>query len=215
MYSVAPITEKILSKNSVHDRITLSMERIIRLLKYKARGDLEINDAFDNLQQICELLQNYFDDLYAEIINKLIYPLFEKSKYESIIKILRKQYSIGIDLIEKIIELCGATHDSDNISLSIRYVSIYIHMTNGLKTRENTIIVNLLRKIMSPEEFINLSYEMKKKINEVYGKKWRKTLMKDLIEIEKKLGVDNLGAYVPIMDTRHQKFLDDRDFVTD
>lgn len=212
---VIPVTEKILQKNGIYSRILLSFERILRLLQYKGIGELEVADSFRKLKTLCNILHKYFDKVFSHILDSMIYPIFDNTRFIGFVNTLRKQHKMAIFLIDIMIDLSNKNHDQENIEETVKYVSDYIYMARALITREDTILVNLLRKVVGPEDFVNLSYEVKVKIAKTFGKGWRKSVLTDLILVEKGLGIDNLSQYTPILDPEIQGFLDKKHFIND
>lgn len=214
MVNIVPVTEKILQKNGILRRILLIFERIIRILNNKNYGEMEINDTFEKLDKTCYLIDYYYGEL-LQITEAMVYSIFEKTKYYSLIRVLKHQQNVGRELIRVLKELSKQKHDSGNISGTIRAISDYTYMYRAIMSREDTIIVSLIRKVLDPLEFVNLSYDFKIEVLKHYGKSWKKNILEKIIDIERALGIESLSQYTPILDPKEQEFLDLKHFVTD
>lgn len=219
MVYVIPFTEKVLQKNGILERILLIMDRIIRIIVYKQNeksvDKLEIADAYDKLKITCNIIQKYFYKLLIDVIPNTIYTVLESTKYSNIVSILKKQHGIGFKIINLLLDRCEKEHNKENIDETYRYLRDYIYMYRALMSRENTIITNVMRKLLNPDEFVNLSYKFKTEIVKAYGRGWRKNILIEIINVEKTLSIDNLNNYTPILDPKAQEFLNSKHFVND
>lgn len=209
MSYVVPVTEKMLLKNAVIMRILMIFERIIRILNYKSNGELEIKDTLDKLNNVCKLIKDNLYEMF-NLVDKKIYKIFENTKYYSLIRVLRHQHNIGRDLIKLIEENINQNFTTLNV-----YISDYIYMYRAIISREDTIITGLVRKILTSEEFVNLSYEFRMDVYKLYGPSWRKNILEKIIDIERSLGIDSLSQFTPILDPKEQEFLNLKHFVID
>ena len=178
--------EDLMREHSVLNKILLCYEEIInRLLSDTDHANL------CKLTQYCAAIINRFIEHYHEQTEeKYVFPLLIKNNIEvDLANELILQHRISRVITKKIYQLAGSCN---NIYELIRYMRLFIKMYRAHENKEDLIIFQKFRKLLSDEEYKKMSQIFEEDEEKTLGKDGYKKVNEIVILIAKRLNIDNL-----------------------
>lgn len=178
------------------------MERI--LLIYKAVNDrLTSEQPFDMniLAEATSINREFIENYHERLEEDYIFPRFRKAnQMRELVDILDKQHDAGRKATDVVLELVGrpstlSNHDSrTRLSCALQqYIEMYIPHA----AHEDTELFPMLRKIVSPDEYMSLAKVFEEREHALFGKNGFDKFVKRVAGLEKELGIESLDRFTP------------------
>lgn len=177
-----PITEDLMREHGILDRLLLIYERLIMSEKINSKISY----------QAAKLIRVFAEDYHEKMEEKYIFPLIDNE----MTKILKKQHKIGRKLTDKILKISKKENLNyiDNCKLK-RYMTEFTYMYRAHESREDTEIFPKVRAKISKKKFEEISEKSEEMEHRMFGEDGFNNVLKIIIEIEKKLKINDLNHY--------------------
>ena len=148
---------------------------------------------------ITYFIENYHEKLEEEYI----FPRFEKAgKLVGLVKTLRNQHNVGRRITDNIKLLAKGAflyrNEKDLKKLS-EYLSSYVKMFRVHEARENTELFPEFHNLVTKQEYLKLGEIFEDSEEKLFGKDGFKSILAKVIDIEKKLKINNLAQFTPTL----------------
>ena len=173
-----PITEDLMREHGLLNRLLLIYEKLIscKNLDYELTFITAI------------LIRSFIEDYHEKMEEDYIFPLFNNE----MTNILKEQHQIGRKLTDVILENSQKEINPDLIKENI---TKFIFMYRAHESREDTEIFEKVREKISKEQFEKISDISEELEIKNFGENGYQKILKEVIKIEKKLGVNSLDYY--------------------
>ena len=187
-------TEDLMREHGVLDRILLVYEEIIKRM--------DANQPFspNSLKRSAEIIRNFIENYHEKLEEEYLFTKFEKAKKMlDLIKTLREQHQQGRILTDYILvhaneaELKNSTQRKKIKNTLQEFITMY----RPHAAREDTVLFPAFKLLISEEEYDSLGDIFEKKEHELFGKDGFNSIVRDIEEIEKGLGIYNLSQFTP------------------
>ncbi len=188
-----PCTEDLMREHGLLNRVLLIYEEIIKQIDKQQPTTIPIAQAAVGI--IKEFIEKYHEKLEEDYI----FPLFEQQKKElPLISTLRRQHKQGRAITSRLQCLLGKRRVHKRIEQEIKMLmQKFITMYRAHESREDTVVFPAVRTLVTQEEFERLGKLFEQKEEELFGKDGFASVLKQVEELEKKLGIYNLELFSP------------------
>jgi hemerythrin-like domain-containing protein len=187
-------TEDLMREHGLLNRLLLVYDESTRRLESSAALDLRwVRDA-------AGLIKRFIEEYHERLEEDHLFPRFLKAGTQTeLVAVLRAQHDAGRCLTAEILELAkpGAALSPDvgkKLSTDLR---LFVRMYRPHEAREDTVLFPALRELLSARELDALGEDFEKKEHELFGKEGFKGMVERAVEIEKAMGVYDLGQFTP------------------
>jgi hemerythrin-like domain-containing protein len=147
-----------------------------------------------------EIIRLFIMGHHQQLEEKYLYPVFDAAgKMSGLLGVLREQHAAGSLLIDIMKELYGAFSAKDLAKR--RTMGSAIHLFSRMylahADREDTMLFTMLRRIMPPESYAELSYAIYRAQAEFLGQNGFDETIRKLTGYEDILGIEDLASYTP------------------
>jgi hemerythrin-like domain-containing protein len=187
--------EDLMREHGVLRRILLIYEECARRFRKN-----ELNDAPNALMLATKLVQKFVEEYHELLEEKFIFPEFEnRSQLVSLVKILREQHAAGRRLTHFLSETLSTTgYLSAKVNEGIAAAcEAFIRMYRPHAAREDTVLFPALKKILSAKQLDALGDKFEDEENRRFGADGFGKTVEKVAEIEKVLGIYDLGQFTP------------------
>jgi hemerythrin-like domain-containing protein len=190
---VSPV-EDLMREHGVLDRLLLVYEGSLMRLSAGRECPPEVVSGAANL------IRRFIEDYHEKLEEDYLFPRFEKKgKLGDVVRILRQQHQAGRYLTDSI--QSGATpaglknqEDRRKLQESLR---LFIGMYRPHAAREDTILFPTLHSLVSLHEYDSLGEEFEEQEQALFGKDGFETIVDEVAELEKTLGLYDLSQFTP------------------
>jgi hemerythrin-like domain-containing protein len=186
--------EDLMREHGLLNRVLLIYEEVIR--RVTAREQFDPKPLADSAAIIRTFIESYHEKLEEDYL----FPRFRKAgKLVELVDTLQTQHAAGRQLtaqIEQLAKSQSLSNDSDRTRLTTS-IQEFIRMYRPHEAREDTILFPALRSIVSEHEFDALGEEFETKEHQLFGKEGFEGEVEKVAEIEKQLGIYDLGKFTP------------------
>jgi hemerythrin-like domain-containing protein len=186
--------EDLMREHGVLKRVLLVYGEAIR--RIEANQDLPPEPLVDSAKIIREFVEDYHEKLEEDFL----FPRFKKAnKLVDLVEVLLQQHQAGRRLTDITMHLATseALKNADNRRKLADSMRQFIRMYNPHEAREDTVLFPAFRGIVSPHEFDSLGGDFEKKEDQLFGEDGFFKVVDRVAEIEKKLGIYDLGQFTP------------------
>lgn len=184
-------TEDLMREHGLLDRILLIYEHYIIKI-----GNGAVID-YDILLSACQIVREFIEDYHEPMEEKHIFaPLLLRNIEVETINELIKQHRISKVITDKTIKYIKM----QNAPKVQHYLRMFIWMYKAHETVENTVIFDKFRSISTTQSLHDLGEEFEKSEQARFGSDGYEGILKRIIQMEKKMGIDSLQIYTPLMD---------------
>jgi hemerythrin-like domain-containing protein len=147
-----------------------------------------------------QIIKNFIENYHEKLEEEFLFPRFEKAnELTDLVNILRTQHQAGRKLTDQIIQLSETKNSSrpDDNKRLINLLESFNVMYRPHEAREDTILFHALRKIISSNEYFALGEDFEDKEHELFGEDGFETIVNNVANIEKQLGIYDLSRFTP------------------
>jgi len=189
--------EDLMREHGVLRRLLLTYQECIR--RIDAREELPLQTVKDSADIIHAFVEGYHEKLEEDYL----FPRFEKAGVlVDLVKTLRMQHQAGRRLTDDILRLANdeSFKGPDDRARLARDMREFIRMYGPHSAREDTVLFPTIRQVYSPREFDVLGDTFEDKEREVVGEAGFEKMVEKVADIEKTLGIYDLGQFTPTPD---------------
>lgn len=190
---VSPV-EDLMREHGGLNRILLIYEECQRRLQ----GKQDFNPKF--LEKSAEIIRNFIEGYHEKLEEEHIFPRLEKAgKLVDLVKTLREQHKAGREVTATILKYSTASalkNESDRKKLS-EALHKFTRMYRPHEAREDTILFPEFKTVITPKEYDVLGDKFEDREHELFGKEGFEGIVVQIADIEKGLGIYDLGQFTP------------------
>jgi len=150
----------------------------------------EIGDA-------AKLIRTFIEEYHEKLEEDYIFPRFEKArKLADLVKVLRQQHEAGRRLTEAVLEVTGATENTDTARLE-HSLRAFLRMYQPHAARESTVLFPLIQSVVSPKEYVQMGETFEDIEHRKFGREGFEGIVTNVAELEKRLGIYDLAEFTP------------------
>ena len=187
--------EDLMREHGLLNRLLLIYDEHLRMLAAKRTFDGSV------LASAADIIRHFVEEYHEKLEEDFLFPRFRKAgKLVNLVDTLQSQHKAGRELTAKIRELAGVatlkyvSTDSEKLADALR---AFLRMYRPHEAREDTVLFPAFRKIVSPHEYEALGDDFEKKEDELFGEDGFFKVVDQVAELEKKLGIYELGQFTP------------------
>jgi len=145
------------------------------------------------------IVGTFVEDYHEKQEENYLFPRFKKAnQLTDLVKVLYQQHQAGRKVTDEIMQLCKQSNRSDTenerlIQLLLAFNTMY----NPHEAREDTVLFPAFRKLVSQNEYDSLGEEFEDNEHKLFGKDGFETMVNNVEEIEKSLGIYDLAQFTP------------------
>jgi len=147
-----------------------------------------------------EIVRLFIVDHHQQLEEKFIYPVFDAAgKMNALVGVLREQHAAGSQLIGTLKGLCVefSAKDLEKRRTMGSAIHQFSRMYRAHADREDTALFPLLRPIMLPKAYAELSSACQKAESEFQGENGFEETIRKLTDYENILGIGDLATFTP------------------
>ena len=146
------------------------------------------------------LIRRFIEDYHEKLEEDYLFPHFEKQgKLSDVVKVLRQQHQAGrylTDSIQSKATPAGLQNQESRRKLQ-ESLRLFIRMYRPHAAREDTMLFPALHSLVSVHEYHALAEEFEEKEHALFGKDGFETVVAEVAELEKTLGLYDLSQFTP------------------
>lgn len=174
-----------------------ALNRIL-LIYDAARERLERGQDFppESLKDAAGIVRRFIEGYHEKLEEDHLFPRFEKAgKLVDLVKVLREQHEAGRRVTASILDLAGAgSSKRKELAENLR---LFVRMYRPHEAREDTVLFPAFHGIVSKSEYEDLGEKFEDKERELFGKDGFEGVVRQISEIEKKVGLYDLAQFTP------------------
>lgn len=147
-----------------------------------------------------EIIRTFVMDIHQQMEEKYIFPVFDaQGKMSGLVGVLREQHAAGARLIEILRGLCDgfSAKDLEKRRTMASAIHLLSRMCRAHAEWEDTALFPLLRSIVPPKSFAELSSVLYRTESELLGQNGFDEIIRKLNGYENILGIGDLASYTP------------------
>lgn len=184
--------EHLMRGHAILARILLIYEGGLRRL---GQGE-DIDPAV--LVKSAELSQRFVHDHLEKMEDELVFARFKSGgRMIELVNVLGAQHAAGRKLTERILAAAPQARNREPREAMGRDVQALIAMYRPHMARESTDILPTLRHLVTAEEYAEIGDEMAKRERQALGADGFEKTAKTVAEVEKVIGLEDLGVFTP------------------
>jgi hemerythrin-like domain-containing protein len=186
--------ENLMREHGVLNRILLIYDEHIRRLEAKQTFDPSV------LAESAGIVRRFVEEYHEKLEEDYLFPRFRKAgKLVDLVDVLLQQHQAGRRVTAQIEQLAKAETLKDEarrlqLAESLR---AFNRMYRPHEAREDTVLFPAFRGLVSGHEFDALGEEFEKKEDQLFGEEGFFKIVGRVAELEKKLGIYELGQFTP------------------
>ncbi len=162
---------------------------------------LSINENFprEMLVNAADIIRTFVEDYHEKQEENYLFPRFQKAnQLTDLVQTLLQQHKAGRVLTDQITQLAkiASPVDTDNQKL-LKALTDFNIMYRPHEAREDTILFPAFRKLVSRHEYDALGEEFENNEHKLFGKGGFETMVDNVANIEKTLGIYDLNLFTP------------------
>jgi len=194
--AAAPMSpnEDLMQEHALLNRVLLMYDEAILRLKDGSELDPKV------VSEAAGIVRHFVEEYHEKLEETYVFPRFEKAgKLVDLVATLRAQHQAGRDLTDAILSLTakGAYKSKSQREKLSGALGAFTRMYRPHETREGSVLFPAFRDLVPPKEFEELGNLFEKKEHELLGAAGFEGQVKVAEELEKKLGLYDLGQYTP------------------
>ncbi len=186
--------EDLMREHGVLNRVLLVYDHFLGMIAGGQQIDPQLLSAAANI------IKTFIEEYHEKQEEDFLFPKFEKAnKLTDLVATLRIQHKQGRIVTQGIITIgaqANINNDTDKQKLSALLTS-FIRMYRPHEAREDTVLFPAIRDIVSKHEFESMGDDFEKREHQLFGKGGFEVFVDRVGEIEKKLGIYDLGQFTP------------------
>jgi hemerythrin-like domain-containing protein len=143
-----------------------------------------------------DLLRHFIEDYHEKLEEQHVFPRFEKAGREtSLVAVLLAQHRAGRRVTDRIGELLREpAPGAPGLAAAMRS---FVRMYRPHAAREDTVLFRALRELMPSKDYLDLGETFEDIERERFGEGGFNTIVAQVVEIEKVLGINDLAQFTP------------------
>jgi hemerythrin-like domain-containing protein len=144
-------------------------------------------------------VRSFVEDYHERQEENYLFPRFKKAnQLTDLVDTLLQQHQAGRKLTDQIMQFSKSSSrtDTENQQL-IQALTAFNTMYRPHEAREDTVLFPAFRKIVSKNEYDSLGEEFENNEQKLFGKDGFDTMVNNVSEIEKSLGIYELSQFTP------------------
>jgi len=186
--------EDLMREHGVLNRVLLVYDHFLGMIAGGQQIDPQLLSAAANI------IKTFIEEYHEKQEEDFLFPKFEKANtLTDLVATLRVQHIKGRVVTQGIISIgsqANISNDTDKQKLSAMLAS-FIRMYRPHEAREDTVLFPAIRGIVSKHEFESMGDDFEKREHQLFGKGGFEVFVDRVGEIEKKLGIYDLGQFTP------------------
>jgi len=186
--------EDLMREHGVLNRILLIYDEHIRRLDAKQDFDPAV------LKDAAGIIRKFVEDYHEKLEEDYLFPRFRRAnKHVDLVETLLGQHQAGRRVTAQIEELATASALKDDAKKRhlVDTLRAFNRMYRPHEAREDTVLFPAFRGIVSEHEFDALGEDFEKKEDQLFGDEGFFKVVDQVAELEKKLGIYDLGQFTP------------------
>ncbi len=150
-----------------------------------------------------EIIHLFIVNHHQQMEEKFIYPIFDATgKMSALVGVLREQHAAGSQLIGMMSGLCAefSAKDLEKRRTMGSAIHLFGRMYRAHADREDTALFPLLRRMMPPKAYADLSSACRKAESDFLGQNGFEETIRKLTDYENILGIGDLATFTPRAD---------------
>lgn len=145
------------------------------------------------------IIRTFVEDYHEKQEENYLFPRFQKAnQLTDLVQTLLTQHKAGRAITDQLLQLTKAHKPTDQETQRlIKLLTDFNTMYRPHEAREDTILFPAFRKIVSHHEYDALGEEFEKNEQKLFGKNGFETMVEKVANIEKSLGIYELGNFTP------------------
>ncbi len=189
-----PITEDLMREHGLLNRVLLVYEEIIKRIDRK-------DFPAQILLRAVTIIEQFIENYHEKIEEQYIFPIFEKNNKKSgLTKTLRDQHTKGRAITAQLKVLCQSSkRDQKTLRTIKNLLKKFINMYRPHEAREDTELFSAVRSLITQAEFDDLGEKSEDLEYDLFGKHGFYGVLKQVEQLEKELGINNLAQFTPVL----------------
>ncbi len=192
---VSPV-EDLMREHGVLRRLLLTYEEVVR----RVRSSTLERVPRQALGDAAGLIKSFIEDYHEKLEEDYIFPAFENvGKMTDLTGVLRAQHAAGRRVTGQIQEMAASSQpDSaetiDKLDVTVR---LFIRMYRPHAAREDTVLFPALSGVVGSSRYDEMGDQFEEQERKLFGAGGFETVVGKVAEIEKALGIYDLGQFTP------------------
>lgn len=185
--------EDLMQEHGVLNRILLIYETCKARLINKESFPIMV------LTSAAGIVRSFVEDYHEKQEENYLFPRFKRAdQLTGLVDILLAQHRAGRDLTDQILQFSKPARPSGSEREKlIRLITAFNAMYRPHEAREDTVLFPAFRKIVSRHEYDSLGEEFEKNEHQLFGSDGFETVVEQVAEIERSLGIYDLSQFTP------------------
>lgn len=155
--------------------------------------------------QSASIARQFIENYHQKLEEHYIFPRFiQEQIYVNLVCSLQEQHAAATKLTTLILQ---AANQRDPYMQGRQYIahllSLYKQMYEPHEAREDTVLFPAFRKLVTPREFKKLGEKFEEIEETMFGKDGFQTILRQVEQLEKALGIYELSQYTPHFTGKH------------
>ncbi len=180
------------------------LDRAVAILEEVRGGmDARMDLSPEIIVGTVEIVRLFIVEHHQKMEEQNIYPAFDAAKkMTAMVGVLREQHAAGAQLIEVLKELSVgfSAKDLEKRRAMGSAIHQFSRMYRAHADREDTVLFPVLRKLMSPKVYSEMSAGFQKAEKDFLGQNGFDDTIQKLTEFENALGIGDLASFTPRVD---------------
>ncbi len=186
--------EDLMREHGILNRVLLVYEDCLRRIHDQEKLEATV------LVNAAKIIRTFVEDYHEKQEEEFLFPRFEKGgKLVDLVKVLREQHQAGRRLTDHITHLAtpAAIQDAQGSKELSATIVKFIRMYRPHEAREDTVLFPALRSVMTAKEFDEMGDRFEENEHKLFGEHGFEDFVAQVAELEKKLGIYELGQFTP------------------
>jgi hemerythrin-like domain-containing protein len=187
-------SEDLMREHGILDRILLIYETSIQRLVGDGDFSLEV------IRKTAQLKRSFIENYHEKLEEDYLFPrLLKAGQQVELVNTLLVQHQAGRRLTDTILHFTTPHSFQDRRTRNSlnKAMSQYIQMYRPHASREDTVLFPAFKKIVPENEYKELGEQFEEKEHALFGEGGFQTILGQVIELEKELGIYELSQFTP------------------
>ena len=146
------------------------------------------------------IIRSFVEDYHEKQEEDYLFPRFRKAgQLTELVDTLLRQHNAGRRITDQLLQLSrGASLNATEAQQLVSLLTSFNVMYRPHETREDTVLFPAFRKLVSRHEYDSLGEEFENNEQKHFGKDGFETMVGKVAELEKQLGIYELGQFTPV-----------------
>lgn len=185
-----PPIEDLMREHGALNRILLIYDETLRRLS--AHEDYQPK----TLHAAAGLIHTFIEGYHEKLEEQYVFPRLERAgKLVDTVHILKSQHAAGRAVTARILDR-GEQETVDRTRLS-NDLTAFIRMYRPHEAREDTVVFPAFKTVIDAKEYAHLGEVFEDRERKLFGKNGFETVVAKIADLEKSLGIYDLGKFTP------------------